>query len=265
MIVIPAGDFAMGMAAGETDVLGLVGALMEKDGDFDSERPQHKVTLARLFATGRYEITRVEFEGFVKETGHKLSKDCRRTDENADDVSGAKLSWQEPGFPQSGRDPVVCVSWEDAKAYTTWLSVKTGKPYRLLTEAEWEYATRAGTQEPYYFGSEISTIHANYADMRDGEVFRQKTLPVGTFRANAFGLYDVHGNAWEWVEDCWHGDYHGAPGDGSEWSVGDCAMRVIRGGSWRDDGWFLRSAFRHWLQQSVRFNTVGFRVGRSLN
>lgn len=265
MVVVPPGEFTMGIAPGETESLGWVGSLMERDGAFDRERPQHKVTLARPFAVGRYEITRAEFEGFVKETGHNLPKDCRHTDENSDEVPAAKLSWQEPGFLQSGRDPVVCVSWEDAKAYTTWLSAKTGQPYRLLTEAEWEYATRAGIQERYYFGPEISGVDANHADTRDGDVYRKKTQPVGTFLANAFGLYDVHGNAWEWVEDCWHEDYHGAPSDGSEWSVGDCEKRVIRGGSWASDGWVLRSAFRYRFEQSLRFNTIGFRVGRSLN
>jgi formylglycine-generating enzyme required for sulfatase activity len=135
---------------------------------------------------------------------------------------------------------VINVSWNDAQAYVKWLSDKTEKDYRLLTEAEWEYAARAGTTTPFYFGRTISPDQANYNgeytyDGGPKGVYREKTTPVGSFPANAFGLHDVHGNVLEWVEDCWHENYSGSPIDGAAWkSGGDCDRRVLRGGSWSD-------------------------------
>ena len=162
------------------------------------------------------------------------------------------------------------VSWEDAKAYVSWLSRKTGESYRLLSEAEWEYAARAGTTGPFHFGSTITTDQANY----DGNhvygsghrgVYRKRTVAVGSFPANGYGLHDMHGNVQEWVEDCWHDNYDGAPTDGSAWvSEGSCKVRVLRGGSWLNKPRYLRSANRGWLTAGFRYVSYGFRIARTL-
>ena len=156
-----------------------------------------------------------------------------------------------------GRRPVMNVSWEDARSYVRWLSRKTGKRYRLLSEAEWEYAARAGTTEPFHTGSTISTDQANYngdyiyGSGRKG-VDRGRTVPVGSFPSNSFGLHDVHGNVSEWIEDCVHGNYSGAPSDGTAWPAGgECGKRVLRGGSWDYVPRYLRSAFRDWNSAGV--------------
>ena len=164
------------------------------------------------------------------------------------------------------------MSWDNAKAYVAWLSRKTGKSYRLLSEAEREYVTRAGTTTPYWWGTAISTSQANYngayayayAGGSRGE-YRQKTVPVDTFEPNAWGLFQVHGNVWEWVEDCWHGSYDGAPDNGSAWIEGsDCSRRVVRGGSWGGIPGDLRSAYRDRNSTDYRDYYLGFRVGRTL-
>ena len=149
-----------------------------------------------------------------------------------------------------GNRPVINVSWEDAQRYVTWLTRRTGEAYRLLSESEWEYAARAGTTTPFHFGRTISTDQANYdGDYRYGTGRkgrdRKKTVPVGSFAANRFGLHDVHGNVWEWVQDCWNPSYHGAPRDGRAWERRDCSQRVLRGGSWLNEPWLLRSAIRN--------------------
>jgi formylglycine-generating enzyme required for sulfatase activity len=178
-----------------------------------------------------------------------------------------------------GRRPVIFVNWDDAKAYVAWLSRKTGKPYRLLSEAEREFMTRAGTTTPFWWGSQIATNLANY----NGEAYqhgpkgedREMTMPVDSFFPNPWGLYQVHGNVNEWVEDCWNDTYEGAPSDGSAWTTADCHFRVVRGGSWLDAPRGLRSAFRqkgisvdvHVTATNGRFNELrqmGFRVGRTL-
>ena len=159
-----------------------------------------------------------------------------------------------------GALPVINVSWEDAQAYVSWLSETTGARYRLPSESEWEYAARAGTTTAYHTGSTISTDQANY------ESSRGWTTPVGTFAPNAFGLYDVHGNVWEWVEDCWHDDYRGAPSDGTAWTRGgNCSRRVLRGGSWILNLRNVRSANRIWYTTRDRSYSAGFRVSRTLD
>jgi formylglycine-generating enzyme required for sulfatase activity len=157
------------------------------------------------------------------------------------------------------------VSWAEAKQYVDWIVKLTGKPYRLLTEAEWEYAARAGTTTVYFWGDEIGDGNANCnpcGSQWDGK----RTAPVGSFAANAFGLHDMHGNVWEWVEDCWHDSYAGnPPADGSAWTAGgNCNIRVVRGGSWLNDPDFLRSAIRDRSTSVARGNALGFRVGRTL-
>ena len=153
------------------------------------------------------------------------------------------------------------MTWDDAKAYTEWLSTKTGQHYRLLSEAEWEYVARAGTTTAYHFGETISPSQANYDKDKRG------TVEVGSYPANAFGLHDVHGNVQEWVEDCWHNDYNGAPSDGSAWTI-NCndydELRVLRGGSWGDDPRDLRSAGRGWSIAGGRYDNGGFRIARTL-
>ena len=163
-----------------------------------------------------------------------------------------------------GRRPVINVAWDDARRYAAWLSKMTDKPYRLLSDAEWEYAARAGSNKRYSWGDEIGKGNANCSDC-GSEWDATQTAPVGSFAANQFGLHDMHGNVWEWVEDCLHRSYEGAPADGSAWIAGgECSLRVIRGGSWHYDPDGARSASRRGMSISP-FDDVGFRVGRTLS
>ena len=158
---------------------------------------------------------------------------------------------------------MIKVSADDAKAYVAWLSDKTGKPYRLLSEAEWEYVARAGTTTPFWWGNSISTNQANYFGNKDD--YRRRTVAVDSFEPNPWGLYQVHGNVWEWTEDCYDESYNGAPADGSVWTSGDCTRGVVRGGGWVSGPEFLRSATRNWVwPRSLRSGDYGFRVGRTL-
>jgi formylglycine-generating enzyme required for sulfatase activity len=174
--------------------------------------------------------------------------------------------WRNPGFEQSYYDPVVCVSWADARAYAAWLSQITGLRYRLPSEAEWEYAARAGTATARYWGDDMAQIctYANVLEVgiqcADGHL---NTAPVGTFRANAFGLFDMLGNVSEWTEDCWFPTHDGAPTDGGARSGSDCAQRVLRGGSWNADPWRVRAATRSGIAPGTRNAEIGFRVVRT--
>jgi formylglycine-generating enzyme required for sulfatase activity len=160
--------------------------------------------------------------------------------------------------------PAINVSWDDAEQYVGWLNRITGKEYRLLTEAEWEYAARAGAMTRYSWGDEPNKGNAN-CDGCGSQWDLQQTAPVGSFKPNAFGLYDMHGNVWEWVYDSWHDNYDGAPLDGSAWlQGGDPSYRVVRGGSWRNDPQLVRAAVRDRRNARVRFDTLGFRVARTL-
>jgi formylglycine-generating enzyme required for sulfatase activity len=267
MVVIPAGSFLMGSP---------------DDGwQSTAEGPQHEVRISLPFAFGRYTVTRGEFARFAESTGQQLGGllmwrepsglfSSFRSGKWVEDTS---RNWKSPGFAQTDREPVVGVSWEDAKAYCAWLAEQTGEPYRLPSEAEWEYACRAETTTPFWTGATISVDLANYdgnftyGDGKTG-VARMKTVPVDdpAFRANPFGLYHMHGNVWEWCEDCWHDDYRQAPADGSAWTSG-CAeppRRVLRGGSWIDHPKILRSASRNGLRPGDRLYDAGFRVARAL-
>ena len=227
MVVVPAGRFEMGSTSG-----------------YDDERPVHEVTIARPFAVGVYEVTFAEWDACVSDRGcggHRPGDD----------------GWGR------GKRPVMNVSWNDAQAYVRWLSEKTGEAYRLLSEAEWEYVARAGTTTKYWWGNDIGRSRANCRGCGSRWDGRQ-TAPVGSFPANPFGLHDVHGNVWEWVEDCWNGSYDGAPTDGSAWKSGDCDDRRLRGGSWNDLPRDLRSAYRDGLTSGGRVVIFGFRVARSL-
>lgn len=270
MIIIPPGTYLMGAAPDDPH--------QDPAGE---EQPQHPVTISYQLAVGKYEITRDEYAVFVRETALPDPDGCNvHEPPRWPTIMG--LNWHNTGFPQTGRDPVVCVTWLEAKAYTAWLSKKTGHTYRLLTEAEWEYADRAGTDTQAYWGDDQGSAcqYANGVDTtlterfprgkwetsvacRDGHVF---TAPVGSFRPNAFGLYDMEGNVFEWVEDCWVPHYKHAPNDGSaRITRPDCNERVNRGGSWTSIPTGLRSAHRgddHF--EKTRVVDLGFRVAREI-
>ena len=238
MIIVSAGSYQMGSPSSEA-------------GRDDDEGPVHQVTIPRPFAVGAYEVTFAEWDACVDSGG---CGGYRPDDEG----------WGR------GRRPVINVSWEDAQRFVAWLRQGTGHEYRLLSEAEWEYVARAGTTTPFHTGSTIATSQANYdgnytyGNGRTGE-YREKTVLVGSFNANTFGLYDVHGNVWEWVEDCWNDSYRGAPSDGSAWERGDCGRRVLRGGSWYDYPRSLRSANPIRYDPGNRSYYDGFRVARTLD
>ena len=225
MAAIPAGSFMMGSPESEK-------------GRYGDEGPIRKVTIPRAFAAGVYAVTFEEWDACAAEGGCGYRPD-------------------DHGWGR-GRRPVVGVSWEDAQAYINWLRWKTGEEYRLLSEAEWEYAARAGTRTRYSFGDEIMPSDANYG----GNI--GKTQPVGSYRANGFGLHDIHGNVWEWVRDCWNESYAGAPNNGGAWERGDCSRRVLRGGSWFNNPRVLRSASRFRVHSGSRYRSSGFRVARTL-
>ena len=262
MVVVPADACMMGSPATEPEREHYLKG---------SEDPQHKVTIQQPYAVGRHAITRGQFSAFVNNTGHTTEGGAHvwKGDKWGHDP---KASWRSPGFAQDDSHPVVCVNWDDATAYAAWLSDQTGKAYRLLTEAEREYATRAGTTTPFWWGSSITPAQANYdgnytyaGGGSKGE-WRKATVPVGSFAANPWGLFNVHGNVWEWCEDVWHDNYNGAPADGSAWlQGGDSSRRVVRGGSWKYDPQSLRSANRNRLTAGNRGDFLGFRLARTLN
>jgi formylglycine-generating enzyme required for sulfatase activity len=246
MVVVPKGKFMMGSTDKE------IAALTKEYGDyFKDEGPQHRVTIPAPFAIGRYAVTFAEWDAFVA-------------------AGGGSHRPEDEGWGRGDR-PVINVSWDDIQAYLEWLRQMTGKDYRLPSEAEWEYAARAGTTTPFWWGSSISTQQANYDGnytFGGGSVgeWRQKTVPVKSFDPNPWGLYQVHGNVWEWCADPWHKDYKGAPGDGSVWGhEGDDSLRVHRGGSWYLNPRFLRSADRFRFIPVIRSYNIGFRLARTLN
>ena len=244
MVVVRAGKFVMGSPKDEPGPEGL---------QLGAESPQREVTLAKPFAVGRCAVTFGEWDAYIADTGSEAHKP------------------QDQGWGR-GRQPVVNVSWDDAQAYISWLSDKTKQSYRLLTEAEWEYVARAGTNTPFWWGKSITPEQANYngnyvyeGGGSEGQI-RKKTVPVDNLEANPWGLYNVHGNIWEWCEDIWHDSYNGAPSDGSSWlQDGETSRRVVRGGSWGGNPGGLRSAFRNWFSTDYRNYKIGFRLARTLN
>ena len=265
LVAIPAGYFMMGSPASE-------------EGRFDDEGPQHQVTVGS-FALGRYEVTRDEYRAFAEATGHS-SSGCWIFDSDEGRAAGdVDASWREPGFAQGSGHPVVCVSWNDAQAYVRWLSRETGESYRLPSESEWEYAARGATTTRWHWGDAPSSQcgHANGADAAAKRSYSDfdeaaacddgamHTAVVGSYSVNTFGLFDMSGNVWEWVEDCWNQDYAGAPSDGTAWRSSDCGRRVLRGGSWIDPPPLLRSATRHRDATEGPSSFVGFRVARTLD
>jgi formylglycine-generating enzyme required for sulfatase activity len=263
MVVVPAGSFMMGSPESEPERQ-------------NTEGPQRRVTIAQPFAVSRHAITRGQFAAFVQATRHRADGAYRWTGESGDlqMALDPRASWRNPIFEnfridQEDSHPVVNVNWNDAKAYTSWLTKLTGRGYRLLTEAEWEYSARAGTTTPFWWGSSITPAQANYDGKRvyagggSEGAYRGATVSGGSFAANPWGLYDVHGNVWEWC--AWHDNYNGAPLDGSAWlQGGDASRRVGRGGSWNYSPMTLRSAHRGWTSPDRRYNGNGCRVGRTL-
>ena len=263
MVYIPTGSFRMGDIQGGGD---------------SNEKPVHRVSV-KAFLMSATEVTVGQFRTFVKASGYKTEAEqedrgCRTYENGSWDWRSGK-NWRNPGFKQSDEEPVVCVSWDDTQRYIEWLSEKTGEQYRLPTEAEWEYAARAGSETKYFFGNSTSDLcrSANGAaaetdfswrnkDCRDGY---KRTAPAASFTANAFGLYDMHGNVREWTQDCWNDSYKGAPSDGSAWLSGNCSRRVLRGGSWDLIPNDLRSANRNIKSTGYRSNSVGFRLARTLD
>lgn len=226
MVHIPSGKFLMGSNDGRSN-----------------ERPVHEVMISYAFEIGKYEVTFDEYDAFAKDTQRKLPDD---------------RGWGR------GRRPVINVTFDDAQAYATWLSKKTGKRYRLPTEAEWEYAARAGTQSRYWWGDDIGRDNAVCVGC-GSRWDNQKTAPAGSFKANAFGLNDTAGNVWELTQDCWHENFTGASADGSAWLVedgGDCSSRVVRGGSWPNAPRNLRSADRNSVNVDGVGGNLGFRIAR---
>ena len=263
MVVVPAGIYEMGSDSGE--------------GAHDETR-RHRVTIAEPLAVGMFEVNRGEYMHFLEETNRSGGSACWQYDgvETKEGVGPA-----DPGFIQGEREPMVCVSWSDAQAYAEWLSQRTKRKYRLLSESEWEYAARGGTVTTRYWDEGDSgpcgnangadeALKARYTDWfeltapcDDGHAY---TSESGRYGPNEFGLYDMLGNAREWVEDCWHRDYDGAPGDGSAWTEGgNCALRVLRGGSWLDGPGGLRASSRDRGTPDIRFSANGFRVARTLD
>lgn len=231
MVVVPAGSFMMGSPPSEIR--------------WDSEGSQHDVTILKAFAAGRFSVTFDEWDACVADGGCNGYK----PDDNG---------WGR------GRRPVINVSWNDAKAYVAWLAKNTGKPYRLLSEAEREYVTRAGTTTAYWWGNDIGEGNANCHGCGGQWGDGKQTAPVDSFKPNPWGLYQVAGNVFEWVEDCWNDNYARAPTDGSAWVSGDCMSRVLRGGSWGNVPLYLRAARRDRDTSDHRYVYFGFRVGRTL-
>ena len=269
MLSIPAGELVMGAAPGEEARENLSPEFRGRS------EPQRRVKV-QAFLAGKYEVTRAQYRAFAHATG--------RADDGCFVWAGSQFqldrsrSWRSTGYAQDDTHPATCISWEDATAYAAWLSRRTGGRYRLLTEAEWEYAARAGTTTARYWGDDASRSceHANVADRAtqsqvpgarewhaapcdDAHAY---TAPVGRFRANAFGLHDTLGNVAEWTQDCWNHGYAGAPVDGAAWTAGDCSMRAVRGGSWEDAPVGVRAAYRVGSPVTIRVYTRGFRVAR---
>ena len=276
MIVIPAGAFTMGSPKSE-------------EGRFDNEGPQRPVKIVRRFAMSIYDVTVAQYRKFVRVTGRPSTDGCRIYDPAFIDPQLVRVrgkSWRNPNFVQTDSDPVVCVTFDDALAYINWLNsqirpsavgghvLSSPGPYRLPTEAEWEYAARAGTSTPFYWGSAMRRIDANYgpdeprfAPVAMGADLWSYTSPVGSFPANRFGLYDMAGNVWQFTQDCWHANYDGAPADGSAWIEGPCDERVVRGGSWFKPPAGERPAKRGQGRVSdLKGNAeIGFRIVRDLD
>lgn len=260
LVTIPAGNFSMGSGAGTP-------------GADASESPSHDVNISS-FLIGQDAITRGQFSAFV--TAANYQSDAERLG-GCIGLAGdtwefkPKVTWRRPGFPQDDDHPVVCVTWNDANAYVKWLSATTRQSYRLPSEAEREYVTRAGSMDAYWWGKGATLEQANFRDdasrVTDGNKrpSRMTTVPIKQFAANPMGLYNVHGNVWEWVQDCQHNNYNAAPVDGAAWAS-SCVgkRRGARGGGWAGPAAGMRSAQRTWFEPDLPSYAGGFRVARDL-
>ncbi|OLU26317.1 chromophore maturation protein PvdO [Pseudomonas sp. PA15(2017)] len=246
MVVLPAGSFVMGTPDDEL-------------GRQPDEGPQHTVTFAKPFAISRYQVTAGELDAYIKQSGVVIK--------SGDERPGRWCDASKPSYEQGPRQPAVCIDYDEVQAYTQWLSKKTGKPYRMLSEAEREYGARAGSTGPFPFpfdedGEYQINKHANTYGPRDGYSY---SSPVGSYPPNAFGVYDMHGNVYEWVADCWHDHYNGAPVNGSAWIDDDqCKLVQIRGNDWGEPPIFSRSGNRNNAYRDTRGDWLGFRVAREL-
>ena len=283
MVVIPPGQFVMGSTADETTREGT------PDRDAANEKPQHQVNISYSFAVMKFEVTRKDFASFVTATQREMAEGCKIWDKeaNAWGIMDADANWKNPGFAQADNHPVVCVQWADATAYADWISKKSGKKYRLLTDAEFEWILRGtssgkANQTVRWWGDdrEQACLFANVSDLtkaaiqklppdpattfqcKDGYTY---TAPAGSFKANPLGVHDAFGNAWEWVQDCFAESYVGAPANGDAREDGDCSERVIRGGAWHADPWYLHSAKHDWAPPELNTARVGIRIARDLN
>ena len=261
MLLIPGGVTNIGCAKGWDDAMG---------GCRPTEFPSHSVSIP-TFEISQHEVTYGQFRQFVESTKYvtdaeKEERGCVHEDMNAKGqpfVMNPKLNWLTPGYEQNDSYPVTCVSWHDAQNYISWLNAETKTTYRLPTEAEWEHAARGGQSTAYFWGSAASSNQANYKGV-GGKDLWPFAAPVGQFPANKYSVQDTSGNLWEWVQDCWHPTYIGAPRDGSEW-VKDCKdpnVRVRRGGAWDMNAAGVRSAIRSPGSRHDRSNLYGFRVAR---
>ncbi|MFV3406495.1 MULTISPECIES: formylglycine-generating enzyme family protein [Pseudomonas] len=243
MVVLPAGTFSMGTPPDEM-------------GRQDDEGPQHPVTFDKPFAISRFQITAGEWAAYQKEAGVVIA--------DGDDRPGRRCTNSKPSYTQGPRQPAVCMSYHDAEQYAAWLSKKTGQPYSLVSEAQREYAARGGSTGLFPFEPDANfeiSKHANVYGPKDGYSY---SSPVGSFPANAFGVYDMHGNVYEWVADCYHDSYHGAPTDGSAWTEAGCERVSIRGNDWGEAPIFSRSGNRNNAYANNRGDWLGFRVARAL-
>lgn len=244
MIVIPPGDFTMGSPPSEA-------------GRADDEGPQHRIHIKAAFALGRFDVTRAQFAFFASEAHLRRDAKCDWSDPKLHGVS----------IQQRDNEPVVCVTWDEADAYAAWLSAKTGQRYRLPSEAEWEYAARAGTEGARPWGDAPLREHANFGEdaccgpVASGADKWLYTSPVGSFPPNPFGLYDMLGNVWQWTDDC-AGTYAPAPADSSAVQTGDCSRRMLRGGAWFQGADSVRSAARANDDHRFRAPDIGFRIAR---
>ena len=277
MVTLPAGRYWMGSDPAETTQPGWP---VRAGGN---ERPRHEVIITEPFAIGATEVTRAQFAAFVTDSGYTAAGGCMDMRSQAQVRLDPALSWRDPGFAQRDDEPVVCVSWDDASAYADWLAQRTGLSYRLPSEAEWEYAARAGTTSAYFWGDAESSA-CRYANTRTAPEHQRRRpgeppaeplfpcedgaegpSPVGRYSSNPFGLHDMLGNVFEWTADCNHPSYDGAPEDGRAWLDAEpCVFRVMRGGSASNGPRQNRAASRAGRPASGRAPNLGFRVARSL-
>jgi formylglycine-generating enzyme required for sulfatase activity len=277
MITVPAGSIDIGSTAEERQRSGIPPVFGDREG------PRLHISIAKAFALGRYEVTRGQYATFMAATGRPDPASCAIAEIGAASwAQSTGKSWRDAGYPQTDQHPAVCISYDDALAYTAWLSRKTGKSYRLASEAEWEYAARAGTSTAWSWGDnqELGCGKANLVSsgtiawLGSPSYWQNKLVclnnhanstPVGSFEANAYGLHDMIGNAFEWIADCASTSHQGGPTDGSAYDQPGCTQRFLKGGAFHTPIWLTRSAVRgNPLPQDVHMNTIGFRVARAL-